>query len=127
MMDVDARYDFYASTLQEFNTQAAIFGGNESRMAVEYRYRDQEQSLLTSELTLFPKAKWSVGAYARYEFEDSRLEEHSYFLRRRFDCVGLGAGFAHEPAYDEEDEDDYRFWVQLWLLALPGTAVQLGG
>ncbi len=126
-MDFDARYDTENSTLTTFNSQLAFVASDRTSLAVEYRYRDGQRSLVTAEMTLFPGRAWSFGTYHRYEFETSQLEEQSYYVQHRMDCIGWTLGLRHEPAYESGEKDDFGVWLQLWILNMPGSSLQLGG
>ena len=125
-IDFDGAYDAYDGSFRTFNTQASLLADDDSSLGLEYRYARDEQNLIAVEALLFPNARWSFKAYARWDTEDDGLQEHSYFVQRKSRCIGYGLGFRHTLASDEE-EDDYRVWLQLWLLALPDSSVQLGG
>lgn len=125
-VDFDGRYDTDEGELRTFNTQAAFLMDDESSIGLEYRYRRDDQNMIALETVLFPNARWSFKAYARWDTEADGLQEHSYFLQRKSRCAGYGLGFRHVVGDDEED-DDYRVWLQLWLLAFPESSIQLGG
>jgi lipopolysaccharide assembly outer membrane protein LptD (OstA) len=126
-LEFDAQYDTYASEVREFNARLALIGEEQSRWDLEYRYRADERNLIISDVTLFPKNRWSFGLSHRYDLDGSQLEEHGYWVQRRMECIAWSLGFTHEPARDAEDEDDYRVWFRIWLLALPGRGLDVGG
>lgn len=118
-VDFDGAYDEYESNFQTFNTQVAFLTPDESRLAMEYRYEKDSRDQLASELTLCPNRLWSMSLYERYAFDTSTLEEHSYFIQRRMSCLGLGIGYRWT-------DGDVQIWMRLFLIALPGSTVQLG-
>lgn len=119
MVDADAVYDFDLSTLDRFTTQVGMFAEDRSSVNVEYRFFEEDRSLLSGEVRLFPKKPWSFSGYWRYEFETGDLEEHAYSVIRTTDCLGYGLGV-------KQIADDVTVWAQIWLTALPQTAVELG-
>lgn len=125
-VDFDGRYDTEEGNLRTFNTQAAYLMSDDSSIGLEYRYRRDDQNQVALEAILFPNARWSFKAYGRWDTEADGLQEHSYFIQRKSGCAGYGLGFRHVVGDDEED-DDYRVWLQLWLLAFPDSSIQLGG
>jgi len=126
-LDLDARYDADASEFAEFNARVVAVAGDRSRWNLEYRYRPDERNAVNSEIALFPKAPWSFGLQHRVDLDEGRLEEHGYSIQRRMSCITWSVGVSHEPAYADGEKDDYRVWVRLWLNALPGRALDLGG
>lgn len=120
------KYDTYESELTEWENQFSWRTANMTAMTLSHVYRAEGRNSVTAVLDLFPRAKWALRIYERFDLEESRLQEHSYLLRHRMDCVGWGIGVRHEPGYDGED-DDYRIWVQLWLLDLPNMRLRVGG
>ncbi len=124
--DFKALADLYGEGLTQFDGQLSLANSPEFTLTANYLYQADRRDQVAAQLRLFPKARWSLGVYARYDVEHSRLEEHSYFLQHRMDCIGWGVGVRHEPGYDGRD-DDISAWVQLWLLAMPYSSVSLGG
>ena len=124
--DFKSLFDFYGEGLTLFDGQLSWASGDAWSVSVNYLYQAERRDLVAAQLRLYPKAKWSWGAYARYNVQDGRLEEHSYFLQHKMDCIGWGVGLRHEPGYDGRD-DDISGWIQLWLLAMPYSSVRLGG
>lgn len=125
-VDFDGRYDTDDSGFRTFNSQVAYLMPDDSSLGVEYRYRRDEQNLIAVEALLFPNARWSFKAYARFDTEADGLQEHSYLIQRKSRCAGYGLGFRHEVG-DDDQEDEYRVWLQVWLLAFPESSIQLGG
>ena len=118
-VDFDGSVDTEGDGLETFNIRFHYLTIEDTRLSVEHRYRKDAQNLLAGELMLFPNRKWSFKAYGRYEFENDDLQEHSYFVQRRFECVGLGVGF-------KQIENDSQVWFKFWLLALPDSIIELG-
>ena len=133
-IDADAEYDVQNSELDVFNTRAAVFSEDVWAAEVEYRFRkygdndednDNASSLLRHELTWYANRSWTLGAYGRYEFEESRLEEQGGYVQRNYDCMALQVGTSVLPGYTRSDgserDDEVRFYVEFWITAFPET------
>jgi lipopolysaccharide assembly outer membrane protein LptD (OstA) len=118
-IDFDGQYDPYSGEFRTFNTQLAYLFDDASTVSLEYRHRQDEQDLFSTELILFPNARWSFQLYGRYEAESNRIEEHSYFVQHTTDCVGYGLGF-------KQVDDDEQVWFHIWLTAFPQSSINLG-
>jgi LPS-assembly protein len=118
-IEIDGFYDVPGGQVNTFNTRGWIETANRSKLLVEHRFLNNQRDLLTGQVDLWPMAKWSYTGYARYELERNELEEHSHFLIRRTNCLGLGLGV-------RQIEDEITFWAQAWLLAFPRATVDLG-
>jgi LPS-assembly protein len=119
-IDFDGAFDTYEGEFSQFSTQMAYVMTDQSTASLEYRYRRDDQDLISGELVLFPNSKWSVRGYWRYDFELSELEEQTYFLQTRNSCMGYGLGF-------KQVDEDSQIWLQIWVLAFPGGQIKLGG
>jgi LPS-assembly protein len=123
-IDFEGAYDWYESEPVNLSTRLRLIGSDDSSAEVEYRYdRDRRESVI-GRVNLFPDAVWSLGAYWRFNIEDGDLEEHSYMVQRRLDCTRLGIGV--RSRLDDDDEEDWRVWAQVTLLAFPDSGLQLG-
>ena len=118
-VDVDGVVDLIEDDISTFNVQALYRHRNRSSAGLEYRYRRDSRDLVAGEVNLFPRRKWSYMGYARYDLEDSELEEHSHFLRHTTDCLGMGLGV-------REIDSEITVWAQVWLLAFPQSVAELG-
>ena len=118
-IDFKGAYDQYEGNIDEFDTQVAVVWPDQTRLSVDYRYANGDYDQLAGELTLFPNRMWSFNAYGRYSFEESLLEEQSYFIQHTGRCLGWGVGF-------KEIDDDLQVWFRLWLTAFPKSNVALG-
>ncbi len=125
-IDFDGAYDSYDGSLRTFNTQGAYLMEDESTVGLEYRYRRDDQNLIALETILFPNARWSFKAYARWDADANGLQEYSTLIQRKSRCLGYGLGFRQVIGEGDED-DDYRVWLQLWLIAMPESTLNLGG
>jgi LPS-assembly protein len=118
-IDFKGAYDQYEGTVDTFDTQVAVIWPDQTRLAIDYRYADNSYDQLASELTLFPNRRWSLNAYGRYSFENSIVEEQSYFVEHKGRCVGWGVGF-------KKIDEDLQVWFRVWLTAFPKSNVALG-
>ena len=68
-------------------------------------------------------SEWACMYDMRYEFENSRLEEHNFWLRREYDCMFWAIGFGHLPGYEGTDgsdkEEEYNIMFRIWIKAFP--------
>ena len=119
-------YDTYGGEFEQMENQLSFRTSQDTTLTMTHTYRPGSINTLAGVLDLYPKAKWAFRLYERVDLDSGRLEEHSYLLRHRMDCIGWGIGFGHQPGYDGRDAD-YRVWVQFWLLDLPNSEVQIGG
>ncbi len=126
-LDLDGSLDLYGEGIQTLNSRVVLLAEDRSKWNVEYRYRADDRNLLISDLTLWPRARWSFGLQHRYDLDESRLEEHGYWIQRRHACIAWSVGVSHEPAKKDGESDDFRAWLRLWLLAFPGSSLDLGG
>ncbi|MCP5487464.1 MAG: LPS-assembly protein LptD [Verrucomicrobia bacterium] len=124
-IDFDGSYDTYESQFTQFSTQARLLMAEDSYLGLEYRFRNDEQSLVSAELDLYPYGPWSFAAAVRYNDEIGEVEEYSMLLKRNQGCLGYGLGFKQLPGFDGA-EDDTQVWLQLWLTAFPGSSLELG-
>ncbi len=122
---LDGQYDHVDGSFRTFNSAVSYLFTDESSIALEYRHTRDEQNAISAEMVLFPNDRWSFQLYGRWDTEADGLQEHSYYVQRRSRCLGYGIGISHLPSHDEED-DDFRAWFQLWLLALPESQVKMG-
>jgi len=119
MLDFDASFNPYTSAFDTFNTQLALLDEDESRIAIEHRYTKDSNNLLSLELLLFPHDRWSFRLYGRYDIENSQVQEHSYLVQHKNDCLTVGVGLRRL-------ENETMFYVQLSLSAFPQMAMNLG-
>lgn len=125
-VDIDGAYDAYESELSRLSLQAALIGDETGVLSLDYNYARDRHNQAGAELKLFPNAKWSFVTYARFDMEGEGLQEHSYYVQHRSRCLGYGVGF-RQILKDDDDEDENVVWVQLWLMAFPEAALNIGG
>lgn len=125
-IDFDGSYDTYDSSFRTFNSQISYLMTDESSLALEYRYYRDEQNQVALEALLFPHDRWSFKGYMRWDTELDGLQEYSLLVQHKSRCLGYGLGFGHILGTDDE-ADEYRVWVQLWLNAFPSSVLNVGG
>lgn len=100
-----------------FNSSAAV------STDMEYRFRRNDSSLISGSIKYSPSETWSFTYRARYEIEDSRLEEHNLSIQRNYDCMSVALGLNQIPGYTGDDgvvrENEYQVAFRLWLKAFP--------
>lgn len=121
-----AVYDVQESLLYTFDTQVGLEAENVFSFGVDYRYKDEVRDLLAVDVSLFPEQRWEGRVYARMDLKESQLEEHSYYLIHRTQCLGVGVGLRIRPEYGKEEEDDYSVWFRIWPLAFPEFFSDIG-
>lgn len=123
-LEFEADYDFDESSVTDFDAILRTRASDDSVFYVDYSYRQDRKNMVIAGLTLFPDDKFSLGAYARYEIDESRLEETTWYIRHGLDCIGFEAGVKSRPGYDGK-EDEHQIWVQMFLRAFPESAVRM--
>ncbi len=122
-VDFDGRYSLQEAELELFNTELSLREKGAYRASLEYRFRNERNSLLFGDLTLLPGAPWSYNIHARHEFENSRFEEGGGYVERALDCLVYRLGFSTLPGYTRTDgsevDDEYRITLEFWLTAFP--------
>jgi LPS-assembly protein len=118
-LDIRGNYDFVRNDLEQIDVDFGIESRGRSSLGMQYLFRDKSRESFATELNLFPRRRWSYTGYARYDIKGSDLQEHSHFIRHKTNCLGIGLGV-------RETGSDITVWAQLWLLAFPGSSVELG-
>ncbi|HMO50934.1 MAG TPA: LPS assembly protein LptD [Kiritimatiellia bacterium] len=121
LIEFDSAFDPYESELRTFNTRVMFNLEDASYIGLEHRYRKDSQNLLGLTLDLFPRDRWSFQFAARYNAEESELEEHFYMVKRRGQCVSWGLGV--REIRDQED-DELEVFLLVWLTAFPDALIQ---
>lgn len=110
-------YDVPAGHLDYFNTQVGLDFPTYFRGDLDYRYKYEKNDAVAADLSVFPEQRWEARFYARVDLEEDQIEEHSYYLIHRTQCLGIGIGLRIRPATEEDDKDDYTIWFRIWPLA----------
>ncbi|MBT3191594.1 MAG: LPS-assembly protein LptD [Verrucomicrobia bacterium] len=125
--DVDGIFSVEESSLEQINTRFNLSQKDEWLARVEHRYRADESNLIAGLLTLYPSQRWAYNAFARYEFEQSRVQEVGGYVQRKLDCLCVRLGGSALPGFTRsngtEQDDDYRVMLEFWLTAFPGMAL----
>jgi len=122
-IDCDGRFALDGAATRELNTHL-VWGSAEKTYAdFEYRRRYEKSSLLAGRFAHSPSDKWTFTYETRYEFEESRLEEQSFWVQRNYDCMCVALGFSQIPGYTTSDgsvrDNEYQVLFKLWLRAFP--------
>lgn len=112
-------YDNYTNEVSDLNTTLRIRKTELIWFATQYRYKLNKREQVSVDLTLFPETHWEGRVYGRYDLEESHLDEYSVYFIHRTNCLGFGLGVRIRPDYDDDGEDDYTIWAQVWPLAFP--------
>jgi len=133
-LNTRATYNNDLGELETINTALQIVAPDESYAILEHAFRPDTFSTWQLDLILFPENDFSMESYTRYEGEEGALEEQGVMFAYKTDCLGYGIGgswlngdfLLNDDGSDEVDEDDYRVWVQVWLLAFPRSRLEMG-
>ncbi len=118
-LEAEGVYDNNLGEIDSFNARARTRVTDLVSFAAEYRYRYETRQQVAADLTLFPEMRWQARTYARVDIEESHLDEHSYYLIHRTQCLGIGLGLRIRPDYGADGKDDYAIWLRIWPLAFP--------
>lgn len=124
----DLAYDWHTHDLTPANARVRWVTDDLSEYTLGYRYRQPvdpqdpigNRSLLTASALLWPNSKWFYEFGVRYDSRHEEWEDRRILINRRFDCIGMGLGLK----VDEDDE--FQFWMQLWLTAFEKPETHLG-
>lgn len=122
-LDCDGKFSLDRGTAEELNTHLVVKTTPAISTDMEYRFLRDQSSLLCGKFTYSPSERWSYTYAARYEIRDSRLEEHSLWIQRNYDCMCVAIGLNQIPSYTRTDgtvqEDEYQGLFKMWLKAFP--------
>jgi len=122
-VDIDGILDISETDVDRFNVRVRETVDGFSEWSAEYRFKKDESSLLSAEITFLPKRAWTYNLYGRYELDGSRFEEIGGYIQRNLDCLAIRGGLNLMPGYTRTDgtkvEDDIRFVFGIWLQAFP--------
>ena len=122
--DFKVRYDNDEGEIDQFTTRLTLRKADDFTLGIDYRYVLDAREQIAGDLHVFPEGRWSARVYGRMDLENDHLDEHSYFVIRRTDCLGIGVGLRIRPDADGEGEDDYSVWLRIWPLAF-GNSVSM--
>lgn len=118
----DGKIAISDTELNEINTRAKFTAADafDSSLSVEYRHAEDRRNQVAAMIDLVPELRWSLGTYWRYDVDNSHMEEQGYYIRRKTDCLGMTLGY-------EGRGSDWDFWFQIWLTAMPDSAINVSG
>ena len=119
--DASGVYDNNKSEIEQLKTRVNIKADDWFRLGVDYRYQVDTREQIAGDLRILPEARWSARLYARMDIQESHLDEHSYYIIHRTDCLGIGVGLRIRPDDDGPGEADYTVWLRLWPLVFGNT------
>ena len=122
-IDCDGKFSLSDGAAEEANLRLTAGDPSAVSTDLEYRFRRNRSSLLGGRFAYSPNPGWSYTYTARYEIEDSRLEEHTLWVQRNYDCMCVALGFSQIPSYTLTDgstrNDEYQVLFRMWLKAFP--------
>jgi hypothetical protein len=123
----DGMYDTEESVLSTFNTRLNFSSADFYNIYLEHRYIEAGGNLLYGGVSFSPNRYWTFEIYGRNDFENKRFEEGWLYISKKTDCLTLRTGAGIMPGYTRndgvEEDDDYRFVVEVWLNAFPDMAL----
>ncbi|MDD4871287.1 MAG: LptA/OstA family protein [Kiritimatiellae bacterium] len=123
----DGMYDTDQSVLSMFNTRLNYSYTDFYNIYLEHRYTEAGGNLLYGGMSFSPNRYWTFEVYGRNDFENSRFEEGWLYISKKTDCLTFRTGAGIMPGYTRsdgvEEDDEYRFVVELWLNAFPDMAM----
>ncbi len=123
----DGAWDLPESEMERYSLWLRMVGFETVKTSLEYRYRRDRSSLVSGDVTLFPKGRLQFNAFGRYEGEESRLEEIGGYVQKEFTCLVARLGTAFQPGFTRTDgtreDDEYEFRFEFWLTAFPQSII----
>ena len=113
---IDGNWDTHGAGISNFNARAYYSATSFGGAGIEYRYLESENDQFTTYFDLFPEEPWFGGGYWRYQIYGAVMEEQTYYIGHRGDCLGFKIGYTGRG-------DDWDVWFQIWLIAFPDSAV----
>jgi LPS-assembly protein len=131
IFDSKGEYDPNESELTSATTQAAFLASDNTTLSIDHLYRVDRINSAQLGYSLWPRARFSIEGYSRFELEESEFEEQSLFATWETHCVGYGLGFKwiagdYIASTGGNEDDDWQVWGTLWLTAMPQSMMQLG-
>lgn len=125
-LNFDGEFQYDEETQWDvFNTELRLIGRDASSVGLEYRFEQDRRDVLALNTSLFPRARWSPGAYWRYDLEEGLLREQEYYVIHKGGCLSWGLG-VRDQYQGEDRENDLTVWAQIWLTAVPQTRIDSG-
>ena len=131
VLDSRVEYDHQEGEIKRTETSAQIVTPEYSFVGLTHVYRPDVYNTVQLSYGLWPMRRTTVYGFTRYGFEESVLEEQGLLVAYKTDCVGYGIGgsflsgdFISQASGN--DEDEWKVYFQVWLLAFPGSSIDLG-
>ncbi|MEI6970076.1 MAG: LPS assembly protein LptD [bacterium] len=122
-VDCDGALSLDDGALQEIGVHVILNPSSVISTDLEYRYSQDDSSLVNATLKYSPSERWSHTYRIRYELVDSRLEEHNLMIQRNYDCMSVSLGVNHIPSYTTDSGEvraaEFQAMFKLWLKAFP--------
>ena len=123
--DFDGEYGVDDSRIETFNIRAGIDNADLWNVGGEYRFSDDDNDVLSADITAMAGNRWTWNAYGRYILDDARWEEQGGYLQRNLDCMKIRTGVVVMPGYTRSDgaeaDDEWKISVEMWLTAFPNV------
>jgi LPS-assembly protein len=126
--DFESWYDAQESELESASIRLMAWH-NVFNTDVEFRYRNDNSSLLLGNLTWRINQPWSINVFGRYEFEGSQVEEIGSWIQHKWDCMAIRLYLSVEPGHGERrdgspEKDDYKISIAGWLTDFPLDSIR---
>ena len=132
-MRIDSRigYDYQEGEIERAENTVMFTSQEQDFVSVSHVYRPDIYNTMQASYGLAAQRRYSLYGFTRYSFEESLLEEQGILATYKNNCIGYGIGGSYRSgdfisAIDDNDEDDWKIYAQIWLLAFPNSEVALG-
>lgn len=120
-IEVDAVYDCPESDFDYIDFWTTLWNSDRWEAAGAIYYIPDDCTLFTGAITYSLSEKWDLNIYARYDSEQSRLEEISGYVQMNLDCLSFRLRGTFEPSFTRDDgserEAKYKIAFYTWLRA----------
>jgi len=129
-VDMRGTYDNQEQEIERINTQVQLRAPDYSFIALDHVYRPEQYNLIQSFYGLLPLQRFSLYGYSRFEIDEGELEEQSFMVTMKNDCIGYGLGGTWrlgDALTDKvNEEDEWKVFLQVWLQAFPTSPAVAG-
>lgn len=127
-IDFDAEYEMDdGGVLDEFNIRGTMMHDHIVAYGAEFRHKEDDSDLFSGDIMFYPNMPWTYTLFARYEFEEARLEETGMYLQRNYDCMVTRLRLGALPGYTRDDgteqDDEYQILLEVWLRGDPNMKI----
>lgn len=116
----DLEFEWEEGEFRDYNIRGTYRAEDHSYYSLSYRFLNDEYSIFTPHVWLFPEEKWSYQFYAQYDSMMGKFRDREILVNRRFDCVTLGTGLR------VDDDNEITIYLQFWLTGHPGLGIGSG-